>query len=492
MKHLHQFFSDFNNREIASITWGIIFLGGALVQLLRAKDFRQHSSKGLKLALSGKILLSVFSLIAYVLFIILILRHVGLWTLNNTKVTVFWFFGTAISLLFRTPDALDNAMEFYKQIVKDNLSLVIVIHFIVNSHTFHIGIEFVLVFVTTIFLIMKGYLEVSQKGGTLLKFANYSLAIIGTIILSFSIYGLAGNFQNYLSLKPWKGLLLPPIMTASLILFLYPYTLLMGYESAFTRLSFGFEDERSLEWFTRWQILKKCKLSLRKLNNVRSEYVPRLTGLRDKKEILETIKELDKASEENLPDNDIWSGDEELENRKTESKTIEDLTEEERKQIWVDLTRAADRAEIEANIEYPLSIEEITAGFSFRNNRKIIIDNAEAEWEEVPPGSRVEIGERRKSEGKLEFYIQTFQNGNKIAEGWMEKSWLINQELNLTENMQRNAKRSSELEEEYCSQVREKYGINEGTEHEILSEAIEKEWNQPELPSIDQYLSDMS
>jgi len=492
MKFLHQCFSVFNNREIASLAWGIIFLGGALLWSLREKDFRQLFSKGLKIALNRKILLSLFSLIAYILFIILILRHVGLWTLNNTKVTVFWFFGTAISLLFRSPDALGNATEFYKQILKDNLSLVIVIHFIVNSHTFHIGIEFVLVLITTILLITKGYYEGSQERGTPLKFINYSLALIGTTILSFSIYELAGDFQSYISLKPWKGLLLPPILTVSLIPFLYPYTLLMGYEDAFTRLSFGFEDKRSLEWFTRWQILKKCKFNLRKLNGFREEYVPRLTGLRDKKEILETIQELDKASEENLPDNDIWYRAEESENRETKSKTIEDLTEEERKQVWVDLTRAADRAEIEANIEYPLSIEEITAGFTFRNDRKIFIDTDKAGSEELPPGSKVEIKERRKIEDKLEFYIQVFQNGNKIAEGWIEKSWLINQGISFEDNFQKNAELSSELEKQYCSQVREKYGIDEKTEQNIWSEAIEKEWAQPELPSIEQYLSEMS
>lgn len=492
MKGLHQFFSVFNNREIASITWGIIFIGGALIWSLREKDFRQLFSKGLKPALSTKILLSIFSLIAYVLFIVLILKHVGLWTLNNTKVTVFWFFGTAISLLFRSPDALDNATEFYKQIVKDNISLIIVIHFVVNTHTFHIGIEFILVFVTTVLLMIKGYLEGFQKEGSLTKFTNYSLALIGAIILGFSIYGLGGNFQNYLSLNQWKGLLLPPIMTVSLILFLYPYTLLMGYENAFTMLSFGFNDERSLEWFTRLQVFKKCKFNLRKLNEFREEYVPKLTGLHDKKEIIDTIQELDKASEENLPDNDIWSEDEELVNLEAESKTIENLAEEERKQIWVDLTRATDRAMVEANIEYPMTIEEITAEFTFQSDRKIIIENDKTEWEEVPPGSKVEIKERRKIEDKLEFYIQACQNGNKIAEGWIEKSWLINQGISFDKDMQKNSKLATQLEEKYCNQVRKKYGIDKETERKIFSEAMEKEWTHPELPTIDQYLSEMS
>ncbi len=123
--------SHFNNREIAIGIWLTIFIFYALSK----KDVRKSIKGVFIIFFDKKIILSVLLAAIYTVWNVYVLNSINLWNFSLVKDTIFWvcFVGIVMEFRFITSNA-DQSL--FKNTIIDNLKIIIVLEFIVNTYTF--------------------------------------------------------------------------------------------------------------------------------------------------------------------------------------------------------------------------------------------------------------------------------------------------------------------------------------------------------------------
>lgn len=136
----------FNNREIAVATWAAVLFAWAMTQgSIRA------SLKNVIRAFFHRRIQGVLALMAaYIALLVYGLSEADLWNAGQLKNTIIWAVSVAAVLLFRLPSISEDA-DYFKQALKDNLKLIVVLEFIVSFYTFSMLTELIIVPVTALF-----------------------------------------------------------------------------------------------------------------------------------------------------------------------------------------------------------------------------------------------------------------------------------------------------------------------------------------------------
>lgn len=235
----------FNNREISVAIW---------VALLVVWGSRYFSVRkciyDLIKAFGKRLILTVFGLMAiYIVFLIYGLHEVGLWDIGQLKNTIIWSIFVAAVSLFRIPQIADDP-HYYRNAIKDNLKLVVVLEFIIAFYTFDLWLELLVV---PFAVIAGGMLAVAQSNKEYEpaeKFINNILALFGGSLIAYAIYNLYQDFELFAKTKTLTDFILPPLLSLLFLPFLFIMVLYSSYQSAFVRLQFSLNDS-SLQSFAK-------------------------------------------------------------------------------------------------------------------------------------------------------------------------------------------------------------------------------------------------
>lgn len=252
----------FNNREIALISYLLIFIIWTLTQ----KKIRQSILSVIKAFMACKILVSIFALLIYVALIAFGLSKIGLWDKSMIKDTVYWTFGVGFIIMMHFDKALKEE-HYFKNLVKENFKVLIIIEFIVGLYVFGIITEFILMPFVILFSMLLGYTEVYKEYGQVRNFLNGIFGILGTVYLVYSGYHIYSDFTGFATTENLKTFLFPIIMSVLFLPFAYSYALLAHYESLFVRLGFFLKD-RKLRRFAKWRILLSVNFSILRLRQM--------------------------------------------------------------------------------------------------------------------------------------------------------------------------------------------------------------------------------
>lgn len=252
----------FNNREIALISYLIIFIIWTLTQ----KNIRQSIVSVIKAFMAWKILVSIFVLLLYIALIALGLFKIGLWDKSMIKDTVYWTFGVGFIIMMNFDKALKEE-HYFKNLVKENFKVLIIIEFIVGLYVFGIITEFILMPFVILFSMLLGYTEVYKKHIQVRKFLNGIFGILGMIYLIYSGYHIYLDFTGFATMGNLKSFLFPLIISVLFLPFAYSFALLAHYESLFVRLGFFLKD-RKLRRFAKWRILWSVNFSIIRLKRM--------------------------------------------------------------------------------------------------------------------------------------------------------------------------------------------------------------------------------
>jgi hypothetical protein len=252
----------FNNREIALISYLIIFIIWTLTQ----KNIRQSIVSVIKAFMAWKILVSIFVLLLYIALIALGLFKIGLWDKSMIKDTVYWTFGVGFIIMMNFDKALKEE-HYFKNLVKENFKVLIIIEFIVGFYVFGIITEFILMPFVILFSMLLGYTEVYKEHIQVRKFLNGIFGILGMIYLIYSGYHIYLDFTGFATMGNLKSFLFPLIMSVLFLPFAYSFALLAHYESLFVRLGFFLKD-RKLRRFAKWRILWSVNFSIIRLKRM--------------------------------------------------------------------------------------------------------------------------------------------------------------------------------------------------------------------------------
>ena len=179
------------------------------------------------------------------------------------KDCLLWFAFSALVILSRLHKA-SNDRRFFKKILLDNFKLTVIYQFVVNTHSFSLVTEIILVPILILIAILSAYSEAKEEYRSVGLIMNSILILIGITFITFAIIDIFNDLSKFASYKTLKSFLLPVILTISFIPNAYFIALTMAYETLFTSLKFFVEGKKELR-YAKWIILKKCNISLNRI-----------------------------------------------------------------------------------------------------------------------------------------------------------------------------------------------------------------------------------
>ena len=129
----------FNNREIATALWLIVFIAWAMGKV----DIRKSLAGVVRAFFRFKILVFVCPMLLYVAVVVTLLATIGFWKIYLLKDTIVWFCVVAIAMVMRFVTSEDSEKILLK-VLSDNIKIIIFIEFLVNTYTFSLPAELVI------------------------------------------------------------------------------------------------------------------------------------------------------------------------------------------------------------------------------------------------------------------------------------------------------------------------------------------------------------
>lgn len=261
--------SVFSTRELAVGLWSL----AVLIFALSYGRFRKSLWKLLTSFLQWKILAFYFGMAVYSATVVYGLSCAGVWSSDLLKDTVLWLIlgASMTGLHVVTASREDNV---WRRVVVDNLKIVIVLEFLVNTYTFSLGVEVLLIPAVSLVAIMNAVASTDERHDSVRRLASTVLAMVGAVIVSAAIWRAIGDLKDMASYETLRSVLLAPTMSVLLLPFLYVSVVMMEYESFGIRLKLFLRDRSELIQWTRHRVRRRCGLSLRRVRTV-SQIHPR-------------------------------------------------------------------------------------------------------------------------------------------------------------------------------------------------------------------------
>jgi len=274
----------FNSREIAWAVW--ISIG--LVALIWFNNTRSSLWEVVKSLFIWTIIKWWISMVIYIASFVYIFYHLGLWTSDLLKDTVFYIIFSA-SITFLKANKISEDKHFFREMLKDNLKLGILLEFVIGLYTFSIWVELLIVPLTLLLVGVQAVSGSEEKYKSVNKLINWIWITTGTIALYHIIKSVILHFQDLLSLDNLRQILLTPNLTLIYIPFLYILSLRMDYETQFVLLGFKVENKK-LKRFSRWQAIINFRTDLNSLKRWVNRW--NLSRPQTREEVLLTIRDL--------------------------------------------------------------------------------------------------------------------------------------------------------------------------------------------------------
>ena len=215
---------SFNNREIVFIILSVI----VTIFVCSNRKIRESLFKIIKILFCKYFVIMFISILAYNILVVFILYKIGFWKFIYTKETLIWvlFSGTLITF-----NVLDKCREksLFNDIYKGIFTLTIIYEFIINTITFSLIIEFLLVSIISIVAILLAYTEGKNEYAVVDKYLNKLNSYIGIVLLMAIIISMSGDYKNFFTVSTLKDFFLPIIITIFFIPFLGILAALCAY-----------------------------------------------------------------------------------------------------------------------------------------------------------------------------------------------------------------------------------------------------------------------
>lgn len=271
----------FNNREIAILIWLILFA----IYVFRIAKVRESFKGILKTLASIKIIMPLILLSIYVGIVAYYLSRIGLWNNSLVKDTIFWYFTAGLVTMYKYVTAQKGKIPV-KELLLDNLKLIIILEFVMNTYTFNLWGEMLVVPFVTIVVSMNAFAEATKKDQQVTKFLGVLQSIIGLGLLVYVFYRAITEYEVLGTLDALRSFLLPILLSTAIIPFAYIMAAYSNYESLFIGFKLGRKRSKGFIYYCKLIIILKCGLSTRRIAKLVPLDLMHIQNKADVKEIL--------------------------------------------------------------------------------------------------------------------------------------------------------------------------------------------------------------
>lgn len=240
---------NFSNREIATLLWLALGLGFCLWK----PAIREGFGGVVRAALRRQLVIAFSLLFAYVALIIWLLHRIGLWDWDQLKATVYWTVTVGIISMARIARNGGEGSLLRKWIA-DNLKIVAVIEFVVTFYSAPLLVELILVPVLACIGAMMAIAEGKDEYRSVIRFLNGLLTTIGLVFVAYTLYRIASAFGDFAKVQTLRDFYTPPLLSLSLLPFLFMLLIYVTYENAFLRFRVMIPDS-GLRSYAKWRTL---------------------------------------------------------------------------------------------------------------------------------------------------------------------------------------------------------------------------------------------
>ena len=230
------------NREIAAIIWISITIIVAIFTKIGRKFFKTIIPPLIcrKFIIFYVVFLSYFCLAIYLLYL------VGFWNRNLLKDTVFWVVFVEFPIFVKTIEKAKDKY-FFINLIKENITLIIIIDFILEFWTFSLFIEIIIVPVAIIFSIVYVLISRENKNQKIKRFFDNIILIGGIVIILNAFVHLFQAPLELLNVYSIKEFSLPILLLLTNLPIIYGLALYSTYEQVFLHVKGNSSEKNKMK-----------------------------------------------------------------------------------------------------------------------------------------------------------------------------------------------------------------------------------------------------
>lgn len=267
-------------REIAIGVW--LFVGLALA--LSVRGIRKSFLGLLRAFFADKILVFVGAMLLYTSVVIAVLLVLGFWETALLKDTVFWVLFSGFALAFRVATSSDSDLPLRK-ILKDTVSVVIVLEFLTNAYTLPLVGELLLVPALVFLGLLDAVARADEKNASVTRLTSVLLVAAGLALIGFAVVSALSDGSQLWTLTSLKLLLTAPVLSLCFLPFLYLVALCMAYDRLYSLLLPALDARSAVARYARRRIRASCRLSLRNARDLMRERRQELMLIRSREDV---------------------------------------------------------------------------------------------------------------------------------------------------------------------------------------------------------------
>lgn len=185
--------------------------------------------------------------------------------------------------------------RYIQKVLKDNLTLTMILEFFMNTFTFNIWIELAIIPIITIITVMNVIAERKEEYKNVHKLLDFVLAIAGFWILYETIKAGIIEYEELNVINTLVSFMIPIVYLVLIIPLEYVLELYSKYELLFVRMTFKEEKDKKTVIRHRIAVLCTCKISVRRVLLFQREYIGRMYVRMKDDEFNKLIQEFRKA-----------------------------------------------------------------------------------------------------------------------------------------------------------------------------------------------------
>lgn len=256
-----------SSREIASSIWLIV----VLIFIFFNPTIRASAFNVIKVATVKQIVIPFFVIFLYSLFLVVLFSKISFWEWKYLKEMAFWVTFTGIPVCFSA--ITNNNNHFFISLLKNNFKFIVIVEFLLGTFTFNIFVELLLLPFLTFLFLLQAVADTKEEYHKVKKLLSFALTILGFTIIGVTIKIAITNFVTLDSYDLLIKFFIPIVLSALFIPITYSYAILSKYQELFIMMSFKEPKDKKIRRMHRWNIIKVCKLSYKRITYFRSNYL---------------------------------------------------------------------------------------------------------------------------------------------------------------------------------------------------------------------------